>query len=80
MLGYPEAALADAEHALNEVRQIDQAATLLYALLHVSFTHMFCGNYEASTAEATELLALAKEKDTALWKASAVMNQGDLLA
>jgi predicted ATPase len=80
MLGYPEAALADAEHALDEVRQIDQAATLLYALLHVSFTHMFCGKYEAATAEATALLALAKKKDTALWKASGVMNQGDLLA
>ena len=77
---YPEAALADAKLALDEVRQIDQAATLMYALLHVSFTHLFCGDYEAATAEAMELLALAKEKDTALWKASAVMNQGDLLA
>ena len=80
MLGYPEAALADAEHALDEVRQIDQAATLMYALNHVSFTHMFCGNYEAATAEAAELLVLAKKKDTALWEASGVMNQGDLWA
>jgi predicted ATPase len=80
MLGYPEAALVDAKLALDEVRQIDQAATLIYALLHVSFTHMFCGNYEAATAEATELVELAKKKDTALWKASGVMNQGDLLA
>jgi predicted ATPase len=40
---------------------------------------MFCGNYDAATAEAAELLALAKEKDTTLWKASGLMNQGDLL-
>jgi hypothetical protein len=32
MLGYPEAALADAEHALKDAREIGQAATLMYAL------------------------------------------------
>ena len=33
MLGYPEAALADADHALKDAREIGQAATLMYALL-----------------------------------------------
>ena len=32
LLGYPEAALADAEHALKDAREIGQAATLMYAL------------------------------------------------
>ena len=32
MLGYPEAALADAEQALRDAREIGQAATLMYAL------------------------------------------------
>ena len=32
MLGYPEAALADAEHALKDAREIGHAATLMYAL------------------------------------------------
>ena len=32
MLGYPEAALADADHALKDAREIGQAATLMYAL------------------------------------------------
>ena len=32
MLGYPEAALADTEHALKDAREIGQAATLMYAL------------------------------------------------
>jgi predicted ATPase len=80
MLGYPEAALADAERALNEVRQIDQAAMLMYALLHLSLAHMFCGRYESANAEAVELLALAEKKDAPLWKASGMMNRGDLLA
>ena len=36
MLGYPEAALADAEQALKDAREIGQAATLMYALVHVA--------------------------------------------
>ena len=32
MLGYPEAALTDAEQALNEAREIGQAATLMIVL------------------------------------------------
>jgi hypothetical protein len=37
LLGYPGAALADAEQALNDAREIGQAAALLYALFHTSF-------------------------------------------
>ena len=33
MLGYPEAALADADQALKDAREIGQAATLMYALI-----------------------------------------------
>ena len=32
LLGYPEAALADADHALKDAREIGQAATLMFAL------------------------------------------------
>ena len=32
LLGYPEAALADANHALKDAREIGQAATLMFAL------------------------------------------------
>ena len=62
MLGYPEAALADAEHALKDAREIGQAATLMFALDHASFTHIHCGNYAAASAQADELVALADEK------------------
>ena len=34
LLGYPEAALADADHAVKDAREIGQAATLMYALCH----------------------------------------------
>ena len=40
LLGYPEAALADADHALKDAREIGQAATLMYALAHASLTHI----------------------------------------
>ena len=33
LLGYPEAALADADQALKDAREIGQAATLMYALV-----------------------------------------------
>ena len=40
MLGYPEAALADAEQALKDAREIGHAATLMYALYNTSLTHI----------------------------------------
>jgi predicted ATPase len=43
-LGYPEAALADSDQAIRDAREIGQAATLMYALLHASFTYIHCGN------------------------------------
>jgi hypothetical protein len=38
MLGYPEAGLSDADHALKDAREIGQAATLMYALFLTSMT------------------------------------------
>jgi hypothetical protein len=62
VLGYPDAALADAERMLNEAREIDQAATLMYALVHASFIYLFCGKYAAGNAAADECVTLAEEK------------------
>jgi predicted ATPase len=39
VLGYPQAALADAEHALKDAREIGQAASLIFALPYASWTH-----------------------------------------
>ena len=80
LLGYPEAALADAEQALKDAREIGQAATLMFALFSRSFTHIFCGNYAAANAQADELVALADEKGALFWKALGMLLQGCVLA
>jgi tetratricopeptide (TPR) repeat protein len=80
LLGYPEAALADTNNALKDARGIGQAATLMFALLNGSFTHILCGNYAAANAETVELAALADEKGALLWKAFGMSVQGCLLA
>jgi predicted ATPase len=80
MLGYPDAALADAGHALGEAREIGQAATLMYALVHALFIHIQCGNRGTAQAEADELVALANEKNALFWKAQGMSMQGCILA
>jgi predicted ATPase len=80
VLGYPEAALADADHALTDAREVGQAATLMFALRFTSFTHIFCANYAAANAQADELIALADEKGALLWKTSKMTLKGQLFA
>ena len=75
LLGYPEAALADAEQALKDAREIGQAATLMYALATHRLTHILCGNYAAANAVADELVALADEKGALFWKAHGMMSK-----
>ena len=50
LLGYPDAALADADHALYDAREIGHAVTLMYALFHASFRDIQCGKHAAATA------------------------------
>jgi predicted ATPase len=79
MLGYPKAALGDAEYALKDARETGQAGTLMHTLLWTSRTHTLCGNYAGANALLDELAALADEKGAALWKALRMMDQGGLL-
>jgi predicted ATPase len=80
MLGYPEAALADADHALKDARDIGQAATLMFALSFTKVTPFLCGNYAAAKARSDELIAVADEKGTLLWRAYGMALQGCVLA
>ncbi|MGO9867935.1 MAG: ATP-binding protein, partial [Rhodomicrobium sp.] len=80
LLGYPGAALADAEQALKDAREIGQAATLMYALAHAPFTHTCCGKYAAANVQLDELVALANQKDALLWKAVGMLVRGWVLA
>jgi predicted ATPase len=79
-LGYPEAALAAADLALKDAREIGQAATLMYTLNFMPLTYIYCGDYAAAKAQADEVVALADEKGSLFWKAFGMMNQGWLFA
>jgi predicted ATPase len=80
LLGYPDAALADANHALKDAREIGQAATLMYALSHTTmFVHILCGSYSAAKAALEEVIALADEKGALFWNALGTMNEACVL-
>ena len=76
LLGYPDAALADAEHALKDAREIGQAGTLMYALTLPSWIPILCGKYAAANAHSDEAVALAEEKGTLMWKALGTVHAG----
>jgi len=75
-LGYPEAALRDAEGALRVAREIGQAATLMYALGNSIIVQILCGNQDIARARAQEQTAVAEEKGAPFWNAFGLMNQG----
>ena len=77
----PEGALADANYALKDAREIGHATTLMYALGYATLlTHIYCGDYAAASAQADEVVALADEKSALFWKALGMVNQGWLLS
>ncbi|MBR1211990.1 adenylate/guanylate cyclase domain-containing protein [Bradyrhizobium sp. JYMT SZCCT0180] len=80
LLGYPEAALADTHRALKNARAIGQATTLMFALSHVPLTCIQCGDYAAAIAQADEVVKLADEKGTLLWKAAGTIFKGFVFA
>jgi predicted ATPase len=80
ILGYPVAALVDADHALNDARDIGQAATLMFALQVTLVAFVHCGNYAAANAEVDELAALADEKGSLYWKAQGLLMRGCIFA
>jgi predicted ATPase len=80
MLGYPEAALADTHKLLSEAHEIDQAATLMFALFYASIIHIHCGNYAAANPQLDEIVALADEKGALFWRALGTLWRGWLFA
>jgi predicted ATPase len=80
LLGYPQAALVDADYALKEARNIGQAATLMIALSHSGLSHILLRNYAAATAQFDELVALADEKSALFRKAQGMTHGGCVLA
>jgi predicted ATPase len=80
MLGYPDAAAADAHRVLKDAREISHAVTLMLALRDISSVHALRGSYATASAQADELVALANEKGASPWKASGILIQGRLSA
>jgi predicted ATPase len=76
LLGYPKAALADADHALKNAREIQEAATLMYALFQVTLSQFFRGDYAVANTLANEAFTLADEKGALFWKAMGMLLQG----
>src|SRR3954469_19162728 len=79
LLGYPEAALNDADCALTEARQIEHAATLMFTLNFPILINTYCGNYHAANEYLKELVALAEEKAAPFRKAEGVLRRGYIL-
>ena len=78
-LGYPEVALADADRAIKDARDIGQAATLMAALTLTSLTHIHCGSYPAAKLQLDEAITLADEKGALFWKTGVMLVAGCLL-
>ena len=79
-LGYPEGALADADRAIRDAREIGQAASLMAALTLTSLSQIHCGSYAVANAQLDEAIMLANEKGAVFWKVGGMLVQGCLFA
>jgi class 3 adenylate cyclase/predicted ATPase len=80
MLGHPDAAAADIEAALEDAREMEHAATSMFALSHTSLAHALRRDHAASGMLAEQLVALADDKGSLYWKSYGMMLQGWRLA
>jgi tetratricopeptide (TPR) repeat protein len=80
ILGFSEAALADAGRAINDARETGLVGNLNYGLFSASYTYTFCGEYAVANALLDEQLALAIEKSVQNWRALGMMQRGALLS
>jgi tetratricopeptide (TPR) repeat protein len=79
-LGYPEAALADTEHALSAARETGHPGSLMNAMSVTCFIQLISGNYAIAKAQSEEWIALAEEKGAAFWKAAGKLRRAGVLA
>jgi class 3 adenylate cyclase/predicted ATPase len=77
-LGYPDGALADADRAVSDAREIGQAASLMAALTLTSLSQIHCGSYARANAQLDEVITLANETGALFWKVGGMLVQGCL--
>src|SRR6516165_10081872 len=80
LLGYPQDAFIDIEHALKIAREIGHSATLLYLLNFSTWPHIQCGNYVEANALLDEFTALKDETGSLFWEAWGMVQRGCVLA
>jgi DNA-binding winged helix-turn-helix (wHTH) protein/tetratricopeptide (TPR) repeat protein len=80
LLGYPEAAVAEIDHAVKAARETAHAPTLMFALGMTTFPQIWCGSYARANAQIDECMAQAEEKSTVLWKMEVTAHRGSVLA
>jgi predicted ATPase len=78
LLGYPEAALADADRALSNAREIGHTPTLMTALSTMS--PMLCGDYATAGTRFNDLIAMADEQGMLSLKIRGISLQGFLFS
>jgi predicted ATPase len=78
-LGYPAAALADAEQAFSYAHEIGQASTLMYGM-NSAMSHSLCGNYAAAKGLGGELIALADQIGSVFWESLGAIVVGCAMA
>ena len=79
LLGYPDAALADADRALARAREFGHAA-MMHTMFHLLAFHLCCRNHTTAAAIADEFIPLAEDKSAALWKAIGLLMRGCIFA
>jgi len=79
VLGYPDRAVADTTRAMKRAREIAQAGTLFFTLVHTPFPLVLAGDYATASDHADEVVLLADEKGALQWKAIGTMMQGVLM-
>jgi predicted ATPase len=80
LLGYPQAALADSERAVKDAHDVDEAATLMFALGFAPLTYVWRGDYTVANTVLEQVAAIADEKGAFFWGTLAMMNRGVILA
>jgi class 3 adenylate cyclase/predicted ATPase len=79
-LGYPDAALADVNHAVKYAEEVAKSPSLMLTLVLTSMTQLLLGNYAAAKAQTDEMIALAEEKGASFIKVIGIAFQGCALA
>jgi len=80
LLGYPEAALADAERALQVARASAHSATLAYVLNFGVLPRIFCGDFAAAKALINEFVPLKDQIGSLSWGAWGTVQRGWIMA